>query len=347
MVDFLVVGQGLAGTLITHFLQERGKTVRVVDPGHVGAASTVAAGLINPVTGRRYVKSWYFDQLWPAAKETYLRLEQQLDISFFHPRPIIRTLFNHREENDWHLRMSNPAYQAYISEEADPGRYKEHTIPAYSYGELRIGAQVDLATLIRTFRKELKQKGLLLEAFLDYDLLEINDQGVSYKDIEAGQVVFCEGYRAAQNPYFDYLPFGGAKGEVLIVKIPGADFYKLFKHRIFIVPLGEDLYWIGSAYEWKYEDDQPTETGRNYLLGRLEEVLQLPFEVIDHRAAIRPTVKDRRPFLGRHPKWPVLSIFNGLGTKGASLGPFFARQMVDFLLDGTEVDPAVSITHRS
>ena len=109
------------------------------------------------------------------------------------------------------------------------------------------------------------------------------------------------------------------------------------------MPLQDDTYWIGSTYGWDFADDLPTDEAYHFLKERLEDVLKTDFEIIEHRAAIRPTVKDRRPFLGIHPEFKQLALFNGLGTKGASLGPFFANHMAMHLVKGETVDPMVDI----
>jgi len=342
-VDFIIVGQGVAGTLLAHFLRKAGQKVVVFDNDYERAASKVAAGIINPITGRRYVKSWRVDKLLPFAQQTYQQIEQELSVSFYQSIPIIRTLFNRKEEEAWLARTADPAYEHYILDKTKLGSYGQHTVPAFSYGEVGRTAQVDLATLTEAYRTLLQQNDALRTEVFDYQQLQWNEKGVHYQDVQAKGIVFCEGHQAKDNPFFGYLPFGGAKGEVLDVHIPEIDFEKILKHRVFIVPRQNGLYWIGSTYGWNFDDDAPTEKGRAYLQARLEDVLKVPFEIRGHRAAIRPTVKDRRPFLGLHPKHEQLAIFNGLGTKGASLGPFFARQMADFLLQKQELDEAVDI----
>lgn len=343
-VDYLIIGQGVAGTLLAHFLQSLGCSVHIIDEYSEQAASQVAAGIINPITGRRYVKSWRVDELIPFARQTYHTLEQELGVRIFHERNIIRTLFNSREENDWLARTAQPGYESYLLDEASLHNYASRTLLAYGYGEVTHSGQTDLPTLTRAFREKLQREDAVTAVKLAYDQLAIKADGVKYGAIHAKRMVCCEGAWGAKNPFFSYLPFGGAKGEVLIVRIPGADFEKIMKHRIFIVPLAEkDHYWIGSTYGWKYADAAPTEEGRLYLEQRLRDLLQAPFEVVDHRAAIRPTVKDRRPFLGQHPDLPALHIFNGLGTKGASLGPYWAHHMAAYLEEGATLDPEVDI----
>lgn len=341
--DILIVGQGLAGTLLSWFLGQEGLRVVHVDRGHQHASSRVAAGLMNPITGRRYVKSWRFDDLLPVALRTYRQLEKELGIKLVYEYNIIRSLFNRREENDWLARTGDPAYRPYMLEQVDLSNYARHTWPAFSYGEVTQSAQVDIGSLITGFRQKLEEEGRLLEEVFDYDALQIFSQEVHYRNWAAQQIVFCEGAHAEANPWFGYLPFGGAKGEAIWVRIPGADFDKILKQRIFIVPWYEDLYWIGSTNANQFSDEWPTEAARAYLTERLSDILSLPFEVVDHRAAIKPTVRDRRPFLGRHPAHSQMFIFNGLGTKGTSLGPFWASHMRDFMRKNSTLDSAVDI----
>lgn len=343
--EFLIVGQGLAGTLIAHFLIEAGRKVHLIDDNYPRAATKVAAGIINPVTGRRYVKSWRIDALIPKARQTYRELEHKLQIKCFHPRPVLRALFNNREVNDWQARAFDPAYRAYIvpKDEVDIGQYTSYTHPAFDYGELREGAQVEIGTLVSRYREWFIKKDCLTEEAFDFNQLDIGDNRISYKQISAKKIIFCEGAKSRHNPYFSYLPYEGNKGEALITSIPEANFQKILKHRIFVVPLADGRYWIGSTSNNHHQDDLPSERGRQYLTEKLKDLLTTPFELEEHRAAIRPTIKDRRPLLGMHPIHPQLIIFNGLGTKGASLGPYWAQHLADVLLRGLPIDPEVNI----
>lgn len=344
-VDVLIVGQGLAGTLLAHFLQKAGQTVHFIDDDHPRAATKVAAGIINPVTGRRYVKSWYIDQLLPFAEQTYRELEQQLAATLYHPQKVLRALLNQREANDWQVRAYDPAYQAYIRahEPVDIGAYADHINKAAFYGEVHGGAQVEIGKLVSLYRSNLMETDRITTEAFDHEQLRLEGQYVHYKRVRANNIVFCEGAKAAQNPYFADLAYEGNKGEALLVKIPEVDFEKILKQGIFIVPLQDGHYWIGSTSNNHHTDDLPTDEGRAYLTKKLSELLTTDFEVIEHRAAIRPTIKDRRPLLGRHAEYPQMFIFNGLGTKGTSLGPYWADQLVKMLTVNQKPDPAVDI----
>ncbi len=342
-VDYLIVGQGIAGTLMAHFLTKAGKQIHVINQETPHAASNAAAGIINPVTGRRYVKSWRVEELIPFAKSTYKDLAVQFQKDFFTPRNILRTLYNRKDENNWLLRSGSSGYEKYILEEADLVNYKDKITEDFSYGEVTGGGQLNIPELVKCYQEKLKRSNSYQDSSFDYNQISFKVNQVEYKNIVAQKIIFCEGYKGKFNPYFSYLPFRGAKGEALIVKIPNTEFVKLIKRRVFIVPLEKDIYWIGATAQNEFEDALPSAEGKRRLLERLNAFFQFPYEIIAHKSAVRPTVKDRRPFLGLHPQYPQLAIFNGLGTKGASLAPFFAQQMANFLTHQTPIDASVNI----
>lgn len=342
--DFLVVGQGLAGTLISWILRKHyQKEVFHIDRGHESASSLAAAGLMNPITGRRYVKSWRFDDLLPAALTTYSELEEELGVPLINQRNIIRSLFNRREENDWLARSGDSEYQEYMRDRANLQQYADYIRPAFQYGEVQHSAQIHIGRLVSAFRQKLKEQGRIQEEAFNYDALSVTPEAVQYGSVSAKAVIFAEGAQAADNPFFNYLPFGGAKGQAIWVRIPDIHFAKILKQRIFIVPWRDDIYWIGSTNANRFTTDQPTGEAKQFLHERLADILTVPFEVIDHRAAIKPTVRDRRPFLGCHPKHANLYIFNGLGTKGTSLGPYWAKHLCAFILKSGILDEEVDI----
>ena len=185
-----------------------------------------------------------------------------------------------------------------------------------------------------------------MEEVFDYQQVEPGEGRVGYQDFSAKKIIFCEGARAIDNPFFNYLPFSVTKGELLLVRIPGARFEKMLKHHVMISAFGkpeDEIFWVGSTSRFEFEGTEPTAEKRQWLEEQLRDVLEAPFEVVAHLAGIRPTVFDIRPFLGLHPQHSCLGIFNGLGTKGASLAPFFAKQMADFLLGKGQVDAEVDI----
>ncbi|CAH1002047.1 tRNA 5-methylaminomethyl-2-thiouridine biosynthesis bifunctional protein MnmC [Neolewinella maritima] len=337
-MDYLIIGQGLAGTLIGYRLEQAGHRVHYADAAEQTAASSVAAGVINPITGRRFVRSWRIDELLPEARELYAQLENTLGVRLWHDLPLIRTLFNRGEQNDWLSRGGDPGYAQYLDDTPNLGSLPELTYPAFSYVGVRQTARVDLRRLVQTFRSRILATGRFTASVIDYGALPPGYD----------RYIFCEGWRARYNPYFNYLPHGGTKGEALLVDTGDAPVLKrMFKHRVFLVPQIEGGYWVGASSSNAFTDDGPTGATATFLEDRLREVLRVPYTVTAHLAAVRPTVRDRRMLLGRHPQHPELYIFNGLGTKGASLAPLGSKWLYDLLERGIPVPAEVSIDRFS
>ncbi|MEM9822004.1 MAG: FAD-dependent oxidoreductase [Bacteroidota bacterium] len=341
--DYLIVGQGLAGTLLGHELMKAGQRVLFVDGKHQGTASQVAAGIINPITGRRFVKSWMIETLLPQAMTTYHELENLLGERFLFERQIYRALHDPGEENEWSTRAAIPEYAHYVEGLLDQTVFPQGIKAPHQIGVLQHGGQVLIPRLIAAFRIYLSDQSVLLEAAFDYEDLTLSQGQVSYRDLRAKQVIFCEGFRVLQNPWFAYLHMVLAKGEVLLIEAPDLKLEQIFKKKLIYAPLGNGLFWAGATYQWNYPHLEKSDWAYEELLEKVKTDLTVDFKVVQHLAAIRPTVHDRRPLLGKHPDHPQLNVFNGLGTKGASLGPYWAKQMSTFLLGQTELPSVVDI----
>ncbi|HOY14271.1 MAG TPA: FAD-binding oxidoreductase [Saprospiraceae bacterium] len=344
-VEYLIIGQGIAGTMVAHSLEKVGKNFLILEDGHTNSSSMVAAGTINPVTGRKYVKTWLADTILPCADQTYTDLNRDLGESIHRKLPIIRSLHNIGEENAWLGRANDPAYSAYISSKADPGKITEQVNMPFAFGEITGSSQVDLKKLIDTFKAHWIARGFYRSIIFDHQNIQIFNGGSSfqYEDIHTENLIFCEGHQVVKNPFFNYLDFDPVKGEALIIHIPNG-FEKSLRDKTFITPLTtKDQYWCGSGYEKNFTDKNPSTTGRLQISAQINEILKVPYEIVDQVAGIRPSTKKRRPYIGRHPNYQNMFIFNGLGTKGSSLSPYFAQEFVGWLLGKNALHPEVSL----
>ncbi|MBK8922950.1 MAG: FAD-binding oxidoreductase [Saprospirales bacterium] len=338
-MTYLLVGQGIAGSMLAWTLRRRGAAVHLADAGFPHRSSDIAAGIINPVTGKRFVKSWRFDAFYPAALAAYHAMKAEWGVRIWHEQPILRFLENAQEHNDWSLRMADPAYADLLDERSDAGAWSELLAPAIGLGHIRKAGRADLPLILRHVKETAVSEGRFFAETLPYEQAEAR----------LGQydgIIWCEGYRGAQNPFFPGLPWQLAKGEALLIGIdhPKADAAaEMIKKNVIAVPLGERLFWVGGSYNWTFEDNGPTAAEQEFLETRLATMLHAPYRVVRRMGGVRPTVKDRRPFLGASPVRPGMYIFNGLGTKGALLAPYWAAHLAAHLLDGTPMDPSVDI----
>ncbi|MES2620500.1 MAG: FAD-dependent oxidoreductase [Bacteroidota bacterium] len=333
MYDFIIIGQGIAGSLLSWFLIKENQKVLLLDNYNPSSASNIASGISNAITGRRFVKTWLADDILPFAEKTYREFEQNLKQDFFHPLTIVRLFDSIKAQNDWSARCASTEYATYLKNEEviyfDPEKVKND----FGGFEIAGGSKLEIEKFLALYRTYLKQKNILLEEKFSFNELKAEHDSVAYRNVQGKRIIFCEGAGAINNPYFKFLPFQLAKGECLLVNIP--DFYpeRMINGEVFIMPAStKDEYYVGSTHDWSFDDDQPSKQGKNELLGNLSAILKAKFEVIEHKGAIRPTVKDRRPFVGFHPEYSNIGIFNGMGTKGVSLAPFFAKHFTENLL---------------
>lgn len=339
--DIIIVGQGISGTVLSSTLMEQHQKVLVIDDGNKKAASKIASGVINPVTGRRIVKTWQIDDVMPAAVRIYKALEnklytkiiQQCNIINFHAIEQMQKAFEDRIAEDPTYLSTSPL---------------QDTIAAafeasFGYTVIDPCWLVHLENLLTSWRQYLIEKNALLEDVFDFKKLNITTDQIVYDNYTAQQIIFCEGAKGQENPYFKQLPFAPNKGEALLVKINDLDNRYIYKKAVSIVPWKDSIFWVGSNYEWDNYNDDPSPSFKEKTMAALNEWLKVPYKVVDHIAAIRPANTERRPFVGMHPFYKNIGIFNGMGTKGCSLAPFFAEQFTSHILQQTAIDIEASI----
>lgn len=327
--DFLIVGQGISGTWLSYYLQKAGYSFLVIDEYNSNSPSRVAAGIINPVTGRRIVKTWMIDELLPFVKSAYEEMGKELNTSLinttriidFFPTAQMKLAFENRYASD----------TQYLHKPANEYEWAGYFNYSFGFGEITPCYYIDLPQLLDGWRKKLLKQELLLEEKFEMEKLAVTEKEIVYKDYHAHKIIFCDGNAAAQSTWFKNLPFAPNKGEALWIEADGLPSSAIFKQGINFVPLSNNLFWVGSSYEWDFQSDQPTELFREKITGQLKYWLKVPFKIIDHRAAVRPATLERRPFVGFHPQLPSIGILNGMGTKGCSLAPFFAKAITEHL----------------
>ena len=330
--DFIIVGQGIAGSLLYYSLTKKGASCILIDEAKPNSASRIAAGLINPVTGRRFVKSWMIDELNPVFKNLYGEIEKEFNIQCLHETALTWHLPAPDIVEAFHKRMGN---ETDFLEESPTEEERAHFNFPYNAGTISPCYIVNVQLVMDAIRARADESGNLIAEKFDNKQLQVDNNQVRYKTCLANNIIFCEGSGAASNPWFANLPYSLNKGEALIISINGLPRNRIYKFKQTLVPLpGEDkLWWYGSNYIWQFKDDQPTQSYREAAEQELRNWLKLPFTIEDHKAAIRYATVERRPFVGLHPSYPSIGIFNGWGTKGCSLVPYFSEQFANHLMN--------------
>lgn len=327
-------GQGLAGTWLSFFLFQKQIPFRVIDDGAPLSSSRIASGVMNPVTGRRMVETWMADTLFPFAENAYGQMGKLLETKLINPIPIYdffsspdrKLVFDERyRQND--RRLSVPGDQSLV---------REFFHAPFGYGCIEGAFHVHLSEMLEKWRIFLRDKNMLVAKKMDEkwqeELLQNGDT-----------VIGCQGSHMAFHPAFDRLPFSLTKGECLIIEAKDLPPNGIYKKQLSLVPWKNGQWWAGSNYLHEFEDAEPEAKFYSETEAWLKSFLKIPFTILHHWAAIRPTTVDRRPFAGFHPTIPNLGILGGLGTKGVSLAPWMASQLAENIAHRRPLSPEIDI----
>lgn len=341
MLDYIIVGSGLAGISFAEIALKNNKSILVVDDTSQ-VSSRIAGGLYNPVILKRFSEVWKAQEQLLLMEDFYSEIEAKLKTQFNFKMPILRKFFSIEEQNNWFAASDKKNLAPFLSTKLVVAKYNSIESP-YDYGEVLHTGYVDTALLVDTYKEYLLQNNLLLQESFHSSYIEFFDYGVQYKNIRARHIIFAEGFGLHKNPFFNYLPLDGTKGELFIIKAPDLNLDVIVNTSVFILPMGNDLFKVGATYNWQDKTDLPTEEGKQELTDRIKEIITCDFEIVKHFGGVRPTVKDRRPLIGTHHERKSLHILNGLGTRGVMLGPAMAKALYENIENEIPLDREIDI----
>ncbi|MBH52926.1 MAG: hypothetical protein CMI18_01090 [Opitutaceae bacterium] len=337
--DYLIVGQGLAGSLMALNLLNRGKSVLVVDDGHKHAASKVAAGLINPITGRRHALSWRFLDCWSFLLGNYILWEKEFGKKFFHRMPLIRSFKNKEEQRLFEDKLHSGQYSGIeIEYPFEPAGLTGLKSKGVCY-RLQQSGYVDQRVFIQAARHRFLQEGNLVKATWKKSEFSQFEDGVQWRNYQAKRVLFSQGYLNGTNDFFRDLPFRNVKGEILDLNTHQRIDPPILNCGKWLLPLGAGRYYAGATYDLQNMDQEITPKARYDILQGVSELVDWDWVVEKQQAGVRPALHDFKPVMGRHPWHGELVIFNGLGSKGSLMAPLLAKELTEHLENGAALHP--------
>ena len=341
MLDSIIVGFGIAGLNYAEQLRKQNKAFCVIAPKDK-SASHVAAGIINPTVLKRYNPVWKSEEFLHHALQSYDEIQKSLSDQILYSKPIYRILNSVLEQNEWSVAASKPLLEKYLTADLISSETLTHIQSPFGYGEVHCSARIATEKLIETYLKETIKERLIVDE-VDYFELYFQENSVSFKNIKAKKIVFCEGFHSVNNPLFNYLPLVGSKGEMLFIESNELSEEVIIKGPIFIVPLGKNQFWVGATFNRTDKTSKTSVEGKNWLIKKLQQNLLADYKIIDHKAQVRATVVDRRPLLGRHPKHQNAYILNGLGTRGVMMSPLLSQWLYEYIEGNSKLPPEVDI----
>lgn len=334
-VEYIIVGLGLSGIAVAEQLRKNKRSFMVV-ADQSQQASKVAGGLMNPVVLKRFKMAWNAEEHYITAKKYYADLEKLLNTKLVEQIPIYRKFSSIEEQNNWFEAADNPQLAPFLN--TDLLNEIEGVKSDFKFGKVENTGLLDTTKLLENYREFLRTQNLLIEESFDFSALHLAEKN-KYKETFFKRIVFCEGFGMLQNPYFNYLPLVGNKGEYIHIKTPKLKLDKILKAAIFIIPCGDNIFKVGATYNREFDNQNASENARTQLINKLKKILLVDFEVIGQEAAVRATVKDRKPLIGQHPIEKSLYVCNGFGSRGILM----CAPMAQYLFNFTEKNEPIPI----
>lgn len=334
---YLVLGQGISGTLISWRLLESGAQVTMLDANDPTAASRVAPGVINPLAGKRLKPCWHIEAQLPEALTLYRSMEEALGQTCFHEVPIIRVIKDARQQADFATRMASEDARPYIGEVYEAGALGPKLHDPFGSFVAEGSGWLDVAALCGRLRQQWLDEGRLQTGHMNWEALKPYGMQVVYQDCRYNGVIFCEGWLGHNNPFFPEVRWKPARGELLELELLSEPFLpealtgSILNCRSWLLPLGNGRYRAGATYAWEAFTDGPTQEKREAILHSLRRYVDAAFRVTAQRVGVRPVVEDYRPVIGRHREHPGLILFNGFGSKGVLIAPWASRLLLAHL----------------
>jgi glycine/D-amino acid oxidase-like deaminating enzyme len=341
MKDVLIIGGGIAGTTLAWQWHLQGKSIHWI-ADDVVSSSHVAAGVFNPIVLKRFSPVWKAEEQLEALFPFYTQVQKYVESQIIHVLPVWRRFHDEKERKTWirksvredldNLMLTDPEDTSLEGIEAENG-----------FGVVNQTGWLDTSAYMESSMAYFKSRNEFSKEMFEYSQLQVSEGEVSYGGVKAKAILFAEGNHLPKNPWFNDLPMQGNKGEILIIKCPGLKLEQIIKSSVFLMPYQEDLFWAGATYDRDYNDETPTADARNFLISKLETFLKLPYQIIEHKSGIRPTTEDRRPFVGNHPEYKNLYVFNGMGSRASLVAPWASKLLFDKIYNGLELPADMDI----
>lgn len=337
-VDYIIVGDGYAGLFFAHQLIRNNKSFVIYSEGRK-SASQVSAGIINPVVLKKFTTFWKAQEQIDFLKSTLNEIESYTGRNYMIHEPIHRIFHDENEQKLWLKKSENEELSGFLDKNFDHLKGVKND---FKTGKVNQSARLEVSGFFVGLFGYLRNNGQIEEEKFNYH--QLNTKASSYKGYQFKNIVFCEGMGVKENPYFSEIAVNPNKGHHIKVKLSETIPEKVtIKKKHFLFPADNGLYFYGGTYDREQLHHHVDDSAVEQLVNGLSEIYLYDFEVEEVNFGFRPTVKDRRPIIGRHHEFQNLYVFNGLGARGILNGCYFSRSLYLFIEENIPLHEEVSL----
>lgn len=337
-VDYIIVGDGYAALFFAHQLIISKKSF-VLFSEEKKSASQISAGIINPVVLKKFTTFWKAQEQIDFLKMTLQQIEEYTKENYLIEAPIHRIFHDEKEQQLWLKKCENDDLKNFLDKNFDRLNGVKND---YLSGKVRKSARLDVSGFFSGMFKFLKNGEYIVKEKFNYTELNVSES--TYKNFKYKNVLFCEGMGVKENPFFADIPVNPNKGHHIKVELSKPISGNItIKKKHFLFPLNEKIYFYGGTYDREQLHHQIDDSAVEQLMNGLKEFYPDKFSLSEVNFGLRPTVKDRRPIIGKHHKYGNMYVFNGLGARGILNGCYFSKSLYDFIENNIPLHEEVSL----
>ena len=195
---------------------------------------------------------------------------------------------------------------------------------------MKPAGRLDVRRYLKVTKDYFEVRDSYSQRALDIGSLKLQNQSViavEALNATVERMILCQG--ATRSELFPQVPNNPSRGDVLTVRIPKYQRPEVVHRSVWIVANEDGTQTVGSTYDWKNLHSEPTDSGREEVLGKLHRIVKGTVEVESHEAGLRPTMKDYEAVIGQHQHHRNIYVFNGLGSKGTLKAARLATLLVE------------------
>ena len=329
----VILGQGIAGSVLAWQLHWQSKAVTLVNSSDRPCASTVAAGLIMPISGKKFTLQKDYASKVIQAEQFYSRVEDAVVQNIYQKISVFRS-FVSQGDRDFFLNERYGSVRDLVE--------LIHGPEGRPVGFLMEGARLNVPAFLRCTAQFFRREHQYIDADLDPATgISVHEKHVQISSMQltADRIVFCQGASGVGNPWFPEIPDHPLRGEILKIQLENplaydavvGDYWLTPDHAFNFdqsVPSSATTYLLGATYDRKDLTSETTDAGRNELLSALPVMVDGPCRVKGHVSGIRAGTRRREVVMEVHHQYPHVGILNGLGSYGSLLAPWAAEQFL-------------------
>ena len=331
MLDAIIVGQGIAGSVLALTCMQDDCNVVVVDDGYKSCSTRVSAGIINPLTGPRLSPLWTNLGTHRFVMDFYELAQQLTGVLFLKHHKLVRFLKSDLEKQHYHRRMSDPFIRTLVHPTADWGHLCSKGSIQF---EIPGVVQIDAPVFLKGCRQLLQEKRVFIQQSVFYKDIRVTPDFVEWKGVQAKCMIFCQGVAGDQNPFFPELEFRNVMGHLLKGTCMGLPKNTIFNHGDWLCPLNNDQFLYGST---TVRNGLNANQHCSDLLQSLQSFLKLEYHVADVILGHRPCLKQNHPVAFFSQLHPNMACINGFRGQGMFYAPIMASWLVRQMLHSPRI----------